>query len=248
MNSIVVSTSNLSPEEGRRQWLHVHLGQDGGNPSQLLDLLAVIVENEDWKRLRDEKGGDLTFRDYIVRPFPIGIGWTIPEVEMAIKHKHRHEVGATRSAAVVEKMRRMRQKVMDQLNPKLRAVGPPEGSRNNPLGPAGATVSPAASSNGSSRTIRSGSEPRGTVVAYTISRLKRDRPDLAEKVIEGEISANAAAIQAGFRKPSITLPVDPAAAVRLIVKHFRGEALDALIRGLANWRGFGLTEPDEQPT
>ena len=34
-----------------------------------------------------------------------------------------------------------------------------------------------------------------------LRRLKRDRPDLAERVVSGEISANAAAIQAGFRKP-----------------------------------------------
>jgi hypothetical protein len=33
-------------------------------------------------------------------------------------------------------------------------------------------------------------------------RLKRDRPDLYEKVISGDMTANAAAIEAGFRKPS----------------------------------------------
>ncbi len=40
---------------------------------------------------------------------------------------------------------------------------------------------------------------RGTR-AYTLARLKRDRPDLAQKVIDGELSAHAAAIKAGFRK------------------------------------------------
>ena len=40
----------------------------------------------------------------------------------------------------------------------------------------------------------------GTDPAYTLARLKRDRPDLAAKVIKRELSANAAAIQAGFRK------------------------------------------------
>jgi hypothetical protein len=37
---------------------------------------------------------------------------------------------------------------------------------------------------------------------YTKRRLKRDRPDLYEKVISGDMTANAAAIEAGFRKPS----------------------------------------------
>lgn len=33
-----------------------------------------------------------------------------------------------------------------------------------------------------------------------LKRLKRDRPDLAEKVVAGEMSANAAAVEAGFRR------------------------------------------------
>ena len=33
-----------------------------------------------------------------------------------------------------------------------------------------------------------------------LKRLKRDRPDLAERVVAGEMSAHAAAIEAGFRK------------------------------------------------
>ena len=40
----------------------------------------------------------------------------------------------------------------------------------------------------------------GTSKNYTLARLKRDRPDLAQRVVDGELSANAAAIEAGFRK------------------------------------------------
>jgi hypothetical protein len=35
---------------------------------------------------------------------------------------------------------------------------------------------------------------------YTLKRLKRDHPALADRVVAGELSANAAAIKAGFRK------------------------------------------------
>jgi hypothetical protein len=49
------------------------------------------------------------------------------------------------------------------------------------------------------RTLQSS---RGTTSDYTKRRLKRDRPDLYEKVISGDMTANAAAIEAGFRKPS----------------------------------------------
>ena len=46
---------------------------------------------------------------------------------------------------------------------------------------------------------------RGTSRTYTIRRLKRDRPDLVERVAAGELSPNAAAIEAGFRKRTIQL-------------------------------------------
>lgn len=45
------------------------------------------------------------------------------------------------------------------------------------------------------------SDGGGTSPTYVLRRLKRDYPDLAEKVVAGELSANAAAIKAGFRKP-----------------------------------------------
>jgi hypothetical protein len=41
---------------------------------------------------------------------------------------------------------------------------------------------------------------KGTSRAYTVSRLQREAPELFAKVAAGEISANAAAIKAGFRK------------------------------------------------
>ncbi len=41
---------------------------------------------------------------------------------------------------------------------------------------------------------------KGNSKSYTLSRLERDRPDLFERVCGGELSANAAAIEAGFRK------------------------------------------------
>lgn len=40
----------------------------------------------------------------------------------------------------------------------------------------------------------------GNSRSYTVARLKRQAPELFEKVVSGELSANAAAVQAGFRK------------------------------------------------
>jgi hypothetical protein len=44
---------------------------------------------------------------------------------------------------------------------------------------------------------------QGTSRAYTLDRLERERPDLFKKVEAGKLSANAAAIKAGFRKKAV---------------------------------------------
>jgi hypothetical protein len=44
---------------------------------------------------------------------------------------------------------------------------------------------------------------RGNAATYTLKRLKRDRRDLFDKVCAGKMSANAAAIEAGFRKKPV---------------------------------------------
>ena len=42
----------------------------------------------------------------------------------------------------------------------------------------------------------------------TLRRLARSRPDLLARVESGELSAHAAAVQAGIRKPMKSIPVD----------------------------------------
>lgn len=57
---------------------------------------------------------------------------------------------------------------------------------------------------GKSNNITLATPDRGTSRSYTVARLKQQAPELFEKVVSGELSANAAAIQAGFRKkPSV---------------------------------------------
>lgn len=71
---------------------------------------------------------------------------------------------------------------------------------------------------------------QGTTASYTRSRLERERPDLAERVDAGELTPHKAAIKAGFRKPTASVPVDtPEAAVRALLRRFtRQQILDAL--------------------
>lgn len=52
--------------------------------------------------------------------------------------------------------------------------------------------------------------------AYTMARLKRDRPDLAARVEAGALSANAAAIEAGWRVRTVTVSLTVPGAVKLL--------------------------------
>ena len=45
-----------------------------------------------------------------------------------------------------------------------------------------------------------GGKGTGTSKAYTLTRLKKNEPELFQQVVAGELSANAAAIKAGWRK------------------------------------------------
>lgn len=68
---------------------------------------------------------------------------------------------------------------------------------------------------------------------HTLKRLKRDNPELAERVVNGELSANAAAIEAGFRKPTITLQsTNPVRAAETIHAKFGPEFAHALKEAL----------------
>lgn len=58
---------------------------------------------------------------------------------------------------------------------------------------------------------------RGNRSTYTLRRLKRDAPELAERVVKGELSANAAAIEAGFRERQVQLAKDPQRAAQTII-------------------------------
>jgi hypothetical protein len=50
--------------------------------------------------------------------------------------------------------------------------------------------------------------PEGNTRQKALRRLRKDRPDLHDKVLAGEISAHAAMVEAGFRHHTITVPID----------------------------------------
>lgn len=78
---------------------------------------------------------------------------------------------------------------------------------------------------------------RGDTTDYTVRRLSKQRPDIHAKVIAGELSPNAAAIEAGFRKTKFQLPTDPAAAGHYLAKRVDHEwlieCMDAFMKAIS---------------
>jgi len=70
-------------------------------------------------------------------------------------------------------------------------------------------------------------DKHGNNQTYTLKRLKRDNPDLAQQVIDGELSANAAAIKAGFRRKMVSVPADLDGFVVAALKRFTIDELAA---------------------
>lgn len=64
---------------------------------------------------------------------------------------------------------------------------------------------------------------------HVLARLKRDHPELAQQVIDGKLSANAAAQQLGWRKPRVLLTSPEQVAAKLR-DHYSKEDLAELAR------------------
>lgn len=80
--------------------------------------------------------------------------------------------------------------------------------------------------------INISSRPDGTSRAQALRRLRASRPDLHERVIVGEISPHAAMVEAGYRKQTITVPLDTEAAAAAILRHFTSEQVADLVARL----------------
>lgn len=78
--------------------------------------------------------------------------------------------------------------------------------------------------------IQTDNAPTGTSTQSALRRLRKDRPDLHEQVINNKLTAHAAMIQAGFRKKTVTVPVDNVdKCVEYIKKYFTiAEIMEAL--------------------
>jgi len=71
--------------------------------------------------------------------------------------------------------------------------------------------------------------PTGNTTDAALRRLRKDAPALHSRVLTGELSPHAAMIEAGFRKRTITIKVDPQSAAQTIARHFDRDQVSELI-------------------
>lgn len=211
-----------SPEETLRERLWAEARQDGGNPGELLLLLARVVRERIWEGLRDRAGQPLTFRALVAEPHPVGIGLPERDVLALVALHHRHEAG---DPALRDELEQMRREVRRLL---LEPLAPHGGARRA----------------GVRRDADRGMGDRaggGTGRDYLLRRLRRDRPDLAEAVLEGRASAHAAAVEAGIRRRQVAMPRDAGRAADALARAFGEEDRLRIARALLEPLGYDAT-------
>lgn len=73
--------------------------------------------------------------------------------------------------------------------------------------------------------------PTGTSRAQAMRKLRSDAPALHKQVIAGDLSPHAAMVEAGFRKKTVSIPVDDVRAIaRALVRHLTIDQIDELTR------------------
>ena len=154
------------------------LERDGFKPDAFFELLAAVVDRRTWED---------TGHASLIALLDDQVGrrtW-----ELAVKYFHH-------TAEVAERPS------LDQLETKAKVEAARKALKEAipPLADHGANQH---SSGVDDIKSSGGSDP-----SYIVSRLKRDHPELAEQVASGELTANAAAVRAGFRPRTATVRLD----------------------------------------
>ena len=73
-------------------------------------------------------------------------------------------------------------------------------------------------------------KPGYTNADYLTARIKRDFPDIAERMAAGEYrSVRQAALEAGIVKPVVQVPAEPERAARALLRHFNADELREIV-------------------
>jgi hypothetical protein len=206
-------TVRLSDEERHLELLREAATSSGVNPRGFILVLSRVIERRMWETF---PGGSITFHEFIERvgltPDALESILEIP-AELEDRSGEHERFEETREEA--RKLLGIQRKVRELLTPEVNQHGTNQHAEG-----------------GSIRT-----SSRGTTENYTMRVLHRDHPKLYRRVLDGELSAHAAAIEARIRKPTATVPVDSAEkAIKALSRRFTIEELREALDHLSTSR------------
>ncbi|GEM_PF-5542071 len=209
-----------------RTLMHGEVKQSGGDPSTLFEILEGIVARKDWEILVDDSGLPVgSFRRFLEAPLPVGCGVKADKILALLQVEHRYEQDQD-YAARMAKLRDDVQRLLALESPPLNDNGVNQYSGSDTSDPE-SRESPISKKGGTSR-------------VYIIARLKRDAPDIAELVINKEISAaeGKRRLDARLKKPqpkTINLNIDDEGElVEILLENLDRKALQNLIKQLSD--------------
>jgi len=198
----------------RRSFVQVKL------PYDCRELLRFVAEAETML----EPLGYADIQDFVQRGLKLDPGmvaWAVAGLKaMAPEEEIPFDIAVAHGRLLMETAR--------QVDPLKRVGGP-----NNLEGIGGKTHKQREDCQPYNVRIDSGPE-YGNSQTYLLRRLKRDRPDLLEKIVSGEIkSARAAAIEAGIVRRYIQMPDDVDEIVKRTIKRYGKEAVRASVERMS---------------
>ncbi len=184
--------------------LQQHLIHGGHSLGAIPDDIKLIVEKDMWREWVDPVTGEVhiyaSFQEFVRAPFTEGLNAELH----TLKNLCRDDVSAL---AAIDKATKK--------------------GRGNPTGNNQYTV------DGNVDNVHVSpidERPSGNTRQRAMRRLRKDRPDLHERVLADEISPHAAMVEAGFRKRTITVPADLDGATDALIKRFGADALYEIVR------------------
>lgn len=169
------------------------------------DSIRKIITEESWREFKipklNEKVEHSDFRSFVSMPPLKGLGTTMEEIKKVCCDDPK----------LVDMLDRAEQK------PKGNATGHNQYSGNN--------------DNIHISTKPKQESPTGTSQQAGLRRLRNNEEtqELYQQVLNGDLSVHSACVKAGFRSPTLTIPIDPQRAAKAILKRFNADEVRHLI-------------------
>lgn len=205
---------SLDAEKGSRAWaiavrnkLNSVLQQAEFSSKAAKGYFVALKETAGWRQLFDEKAcGFMSFEQFCCYRKPFGLGYDINHIEHIIREREEREA-------------------KDILNTAGDLAKQKVGVEGGKPGPGRGNKTAADSSRFVCGTTHS---------PYLAARIKRDHPDIAERIQAGEFrSIHAAAIAAGIAKPTITIRPTVEGFTKAIKKRLTPEQIKELVQNLS---------------